>query len=323
MQVDCRNRALKKCSVCGRELRYLLDGYDFLCKTTGKKFRVYKCTNCEVEQVMPIPTQKEIRFFYPGSYYSYNVKKVESTKKGFFMNIRDKIVDLSYNKKSSKNIYYYLALISKPFFSGLPLKNMGDNNFLDIGCGDGYNLDLMAKYGWNCYGFEIGEKKKIKNIYYDFSLANINFNNLKFDYIRIWHVLEHVTNPVKFMEHVASLLSNKGKIVIGIPNTKSLYATLFGKYWYNRDIPRHVVNYNKNNLEVLLNKYNLKITNIKYMSTGGFLGSLQYFINDKLNLNIRLINKTLFVLLTYPLDIVCNLLKIGDCISLTVKHNHE
>lgn len=322
--MEHQNQNIEKCFICGGELRYLLNGRDFLYKTTEKNFKVYKCIKCKLEQIVPIPTKEEIKLFYPNNYYSYNMMVVENKKKSFFIKLREKIIESAYNKNISKDVYYFLALIAKPFFDGLPLNYMGNRNLLDIGCGDGYNLNLMKKYGWNCYGFEVGEKKKINNIYYDNNLFDVNFGGLKFDYIRIWHVLEHVAEPLRFMEKLKTLLSDKGEIVIGVPNTNGLYANLFGKYWYNRDIPRHIINYNVNNLKLFLNKNSFKVRKVKYISTGGFLGSLQHLINDKLKTKTYLIKNVFLVLLLYPLDLLCNLFKRGDLVAFTViKNNNE
>ena len=72
---------IEKCNICGCDLEYYLDGYDFLYKTTQKKFDVYKCTNCALEQIMPLPNNNEIIHFYPNNYYSYNQISI---KKNFF-----------------------------------------------------------------------------------------------------------------------------------------------------------------------------------------------------------------------------------------------
>lgn len=307
------------CFVCGGKLVYALTGKDFLYKTTRKNFRVYRCSECKLERILPVPSEKETKLFYPESYYSFNMNKVGNERKGFFLKLREKLIETAYNKAIKKDFLYFLSFLAKIFFEGLPLRLYGKRNFLDVGCGDGYNLDLLKKYGWKCYGFEKGNKGKVKNIYFHKDIYKVNFSGRKFDYIRIWHVLEHVPNPKSFLEKIYSLMSDKGKVLIGVPNTRSLYSFLFGKYWYNRDIPRHVTGFNKYNLERLLTNYGLEVISARYISAGGFVGSLQHYINDKFDVNINPIGNTFFVLLAYPLDMVCNFLKIGDCLSLTAR----
>lgn len=304
------------CDVCSKEMRFHHIGKDYLYKLTKKNYRLYKCENCSLLKIIPTPKRSEIASFYPKVYYSYNITKAK--KKGFFLRIREKIIDISYDKSSSKDIFYFLALVSQPFFSGLPLKHAGKRKFLDIGCGDGYNVDLMQSYGWNSIGFEVGKKRKHKNIFYGSDVGNINFQN-KFDFIRVWHVLEHVPNPVDFVGHLFQLLSEKGEICIGIPNADSVYAKIFRSYWYHQDSPRHLFLFNPRNLELLLNKKGLEIQSIKYMSTGDFLGSFQNLVYEKTSLRLDLVNNIFLVLLFLPLDTLCNIFKKGDCIAVSIR----
>lgn len=318
MKIKIKIKTKLSCVVCVGDMNYLLAGRDFLHKISESDFDIYKCATCGLESVIPIPSQREIIKFYPSTYYAYNVKAVKNDS--FLIRLREKIVDSAYNKSTPKNFYYYLAKITKHSFSGLPLSASGNNHFLDIGCGDGYNLELMKKYGWGCYGFEISSRKHTQNnIYFAKNLQSVNFGEMKFDYIRIWHVLEHVIDPQQFLEKVARLLAEGGKIEIGIPNTHSLYAGIFGKYWYNRDIPRHVINYNVKNAKQVLGHHDLTVLRIKYQSSGGLLGSLQHVINHKFNRNFHLVSNPVLVLLLYPFDMICNMLRLGDCIALTVK----
>lgn len=300
-------------------MEYLLTGQDYLYRTSANKYYVYKCLGCGLEKVYPLPSAKEIATFYPKTYYSYRVASPEN-KKGFFTKVREKIVDVSYRPNSPKDVWYFLALLSQTFFSGLPLSLGNNKSFLDVGCGDGYNLRLMKKYGWNATGFEIGEKKKRGDIYFDNDLSSVAFQGKKFGVIRVWHVLEHTPNPEKFVGKLAEILDKNGKIYLGIPNTAGWYARLFCKYWYNRDLPRHLYNFNPTNLNTLLHSHGLKIIKVKYASAGGFLGSLQHLINDKLGSKINLIDNLPLVLLFFPLDILCNLLHQGDCLSLEISN---
>ncbi len=300
------------CPLDNERMRYYLSARDYLYQTSNKIYQVFKCTRCSLEKIHPLPSKKEISSFYPINYYSYHVQKVKN--QDFFLKLREKIVDISYNKKSKKDIWYLLALIFKNLLPGLPLNYLGNRRFLDVGCGDGYSLDLLSKYHWKTFGFELGEPFKKGSIYYGPSLLGVDFKKTTFDYIRVWHLLEHVPNPASYIKKLASLLTQKGHLTIGVPNSASLYAKLFGKYWYNRDIPRHVINYNPYTLALLCNKYNLKIISVKYNSFGGLLDSLLRLLDIKYRIKINLFNKIKFflVILFYPIDLVCNLLKIGD-----------
>jgi 2-polyprenyl-3-methyl-5-hydroxy-6-metoxy-1,4-benzoquinol methylase len=314
---------INTCVVCNSKLVYLLSGYDYLHHSTTKKFNVHKCPTCKLQVIVPTPNSEEIISFYPSDYYSFNILDKKSHGKGLFETVKEKIVAKSYGDKVAKDLYYWIALVTKKAFSGLPLRRMGRNNFLDVGCGDGASMDLMSRYGWHCTGFEIGADKTEGNIHYSNSIANIDFRDLNFDFIRVWHVLEHVGDPHSFLNKLESILAVNGEIAVGIPNTASIYSALFGKYWYNRDLPRHLINYNVTNLRALLGQHDLEIVKVKHQSAGGLLGSIQHIINDKRKKQWDLINKPYLMLVFYPFDILTNLLRAGDCISLTIRRKSE
>ena len=310
-----------KCPLCNGEEKYLLTGYDYLYHTTEKIFNVYRCVNCKLEQIFPMPKNSELVSFYPTNYYAYNIYSKNIHKENLMFKIREKLIDLSYNSNSKKDIYYFMALMVLPFFHGLPLKHEGNKKFLDVGCGDAYNVYLMSQMGWNAFGFEVGDKRVYQNIYYDTTIQNVDFGKNLFDYIRVWHTLEHVPNPDEFIRKIESILANDGKILLGLPNTKSLYAAIFGRYWYNRDLPRHVINYNPVNLGILLKKHGLKISKLSYSSTG-LLGSMQHMINSIFKSKINLVQNSFLLGIFLPLDMLFSVLKIGDCISLIVEKNN-
>jgi 2-polyprenyl-3-methyl-5-hydroxy-6-metoxy-1,4-benzoquinol methylase len=108
------------------------------------------------------------------------------------------------------------------------LKESSARNILDVGCGDGHFLDLVRKNisesSINFYGLEhtnesiLAAKSRGFKIY-DFNI-NENISELiteKFDAIVLFHVLEHVENPVDFLKNILSILNKGGKIYISTP----------------------------------------------------------------------------------------------------------
>lgn len=305
-------RNFVQCFICKSSLYYLCYARDLHYRTTKDKFDIYKCPKCGLEQIFPLPNKGEIKTFYPAHYYSYNRK---SAPKNFFIKLREKIIQIQRVKNPKKSPYYYLALLLRNYFFGFPHAAAEKKLFLDIGCGDGYDVELMSKYGWECRGFELGEKKLENSIYYGNSLEEADFSE-KFDFIRIWHILEHVENPDAFLRKIEGLLSEEGKVAIAIPNTKGLYRFLFGKYWYGLDAPRHLFNYNRRNLSILLKKNGLKIVKTHHQLATGLLGSLQHMINNATSLNLNLVGNWFLFTLFAPADILCGLFKISDCIAV-------
>ena len=103
-------------------------------------------------------------------------------------------------------------------------------NLLDIGCGDGYFLEKYNKYFFYMKGIEMSKvavklcQEKKLNV----SLSTIEeFNTFnQFDNILMIDVLEHVNNYLEVLDKVNELLSNKGRLIIVVPNPKGLWVRL-------------------------------------------------------------------------------------------------
>jgi SAM-dependent methyltransferase len=60
------------------------------------------------------------------------------------------------------------------------------------------------------------------------------------DVVAMWHVLEHLPDPWRFLETAARRLNTGGILVIAVPNPHALQFKVFGKYWTHVDAPRHL-----------------------------------------------------------------------------------
>lgn len=90
---------------------------------------------------------------------------------------------------------------------------------LEIGCGNGYLLHRLAGLGANVLGLEPGEHGQAK---YNVPVVKDFFPSTQitgpFDVIVMFGVLEHVEQPVNFIEQVFALLARAGKVFIGVPD---------------------------------------------------------------------------------------------------------
>jgi 2-polyprenyl-3-methyl-5-hydroxy-6-metoxy-1,4-benzoquinol methylase len=61
------------------------------------------------------------------------------------------------------------------------------------------------------------------------------------DAIAIWHVLEHLADPVKFLKAAAANLKPGGVLVIAMPNPAAWQFKIMGRRWPHLDAPRHLM----------------------------------------------------------------------------------
>ncbi|MFH1656069.1 MAG: class I SAM-dependent methyltransferase [Candidatus Omnitrophota bacterium] len=147
-------------------------------------------------------------------------------------------------------------------------------SILDIGSGRGFMLYYLRKYYkyQRTVGTQISKnalefsRDKLRLEIYDKDLLELSFKNSSFDIVTMWHVLEHVAEPEKYIEKISVLLKDRGRLIIEVPNFNSWTRHLTGKYWLGLDLDYHITFFTSKSLSRLLEKYNFKIKNIHTFS---------------------------------------------------------
>jgi SAM-dependent methyltransferase len=73
----------------------------------------------------------------------------------------------------------------------------------------------------------------------------------------LWHVLEHLDDPLDALRHVRTWLTPGGAVLVAVPNPSSLQASLAGGAWLHWDAPRHRVHLTPAGLRELLGRAGL------------------------------------------------------------------
>jgi len=145
---------------------------------------------------------------------------------------------------------------------------------LDVGSGRGFLLYYLKKY----YGYARAAGSQVsKNAIefsrntlgleiYDKDLLELSLGQSAFDVITIWHVLEHVREPEKYIVQMENLLKADGKLVIEVPNFDSWTRGLTGKYWLGLDLDYHIYFFTPKSLCGLLEKHGFKIVSLHTFS---------------------------------------------------------
>jgi len=153
---------------------------------------------------------------------------------------------------------------------------------LDVGCGDGFFLNLAQKRGWEPYGVEISnfhlEKAKRnlgeKNIF-DVPLKSAKFPSDFFDAITLLDVLDHLTDPLGELKEVGRILKKNGLLAVRVRNGAFhvLLNRLFEKNVFGI-IPVstvfHLYGFDRHTLKILLKKAGFADVRVENsMLTGG------------------------------------------------------
>lgn len=93
-------------------------------------------------------------------------------------------------------------------------REMGRRSLLEIGCGKGRFLEMLAAQGCEIGGIDPTYEGDNPHIIKDyFSEAR----GIKADGIVLRHVLEHIQDPYAFLKQIAAANGNRGKIYIEVP----------------------------------------------------------------------------------------------------------
>jgi 2-polyprenyl-3-methyl-5-hydroxy-6-metoxy-1,4-benzoquinol methylase len=140
----------------------------------------------------------------------------------------------------------------------------GKKEILEIGCGDGFGLPIVAQSSKYVLGIDVDDRlivdnrkrlKKICNI--EFKKADICAEPLKrkFDGSFSIDVIEHLDPPLekKFMANMCKSIKNDGICIIGTPNKTA------DKYASERSSILHIYLKDHKALRALLNEYFINV----------------------------------------------------------------
>lgn len=255
---------MSKCPVCqqiDQKLLYILD--------QGK---LLTCQKCQLVFYIPRPTPEELTKFYDDKSYRQNYQQSAMSGKDF-----------------AENRYRQLKKIATKYRPNLFEKT--NRNFLDIGCGLGDLLSFAASDGWNITGTEISStatiqaNKALSNKVLMGDILSLNLPENYFDLITIYHVIEHLIDPIPTLEKIRTLLKPEGIAFIETPNIGSLGAKIRGKKWSHIIPPEHITYFNISSLKYALQ--NSGFTNFKVFtnaphkieSTSNWIPPLQLIAN--------------------------------------------
>jgi 2-polyprenyl-3-methyl-5-hydroxy-6-metoxy-1,4-benzoquinol methylase len=130
-----------------------------------------------------------------------------------------------------------------------------DKAILDIGTGNGNFVAEISKIAREAVGIEpekrLNESFKMRNLKIMGSLEEVED---KFDLVTMFHVLEHIPEPIKFLTSVKNNIKIDGLLVIEVPNLDDALLKIYESssfsnftFWDN-----HLYTYNARTLEAII-----------------------------------------------------------------------
>lgn len=221
-----RQQEYVRCNLCNSdETAFLFQKHDF---------QIVQCKHCNLIYQNPRPAGDYLKEIYQGNYTEGYIVKKESKRRRA--------------RKIVRGIRRY--------------KTSG--NFLDIGSSAGFILEAARGAGFKPYGVEISpvgikfaREELGLDIFVGF-LHDAQFPPSFFDVVTLYHVIEHVPDPVAVFTEIKRILKDDGLLEIWTPDIGHWKARHLKENWTNI-IGDHIYYFAYPTLARMLERVGLKV----------------------------------------------------------------
>jgi len=193
---------MPNCRLCHSPVELVLSKKD---AKTGDHLEVRICDGCGLVQQTDVPTSDELRVYY-SHHYRADYKKTYSPKL--------KYVYRAGVAAKSRLLFIKQALGKEQFGSNLTL--------LDIGAGGGEFVYAATHAGFRATGIEPNQGySEFARDAYGIAVETKHLDQLEaktYNFVTMYHVLEHMPDPASVMERIYDLVSPGGHLVVEVPN---------------------------------------------------------------------------------------------------------
>ncbi len=244
------------CKICGNSDIYIYHkNYPGFVENTF--FDIYRCNNCNTNFSGVSVSNEELSQLYEKIYSNKNAQ-------GY-----DKYNEIANNIKKKDNPAKYLSKFHASYFGIFKeLQNKKNKTILDVGCGLGYLTFVLNRLGHSTTGLDISSNaiKSAKENFGDLFVQGtiedyLTTKGNTFDYVIASEIIEHLLDPVEFLQKVLKIVLPGGKIIVTTPNKDYMNENAI---WYTDLPPVHLYWFSKKSIDVIAGKIGVKVDYIKF-----------------------------------------------------------
>ncbi len=223
-------------------------GEDFEYHTCAHSFLAVRCPTCDLIYLDPRPALASLPVIYPDEYHAF---AFDEEQFGIVHKVRSRLEARRLLRAGR----------------GLPT----NARLLDVGCGDGFHLDLMRTHGppgWQLHGIDtdpraVAAARRRGLDVEESSIEHSGHEPGSIDFALCIQTIEHVADPVAILRAIGKLLKPGGLLYLITDNTGSPdFKITKGRHWGGYHFPRHWNLFNKPSMRKLADVADLEVAKL-------------------------------------------------------------
>ena len=242
-----RTEEVAACPLCGSDRHALRFEQPDRASGVPGRYRYRECAACGTVFQSPRVIDADLPSLYPPGYYTHAAPAHRGRPRGAVArSVRDGIARriraalrpgegepgvlgraLAHSRRLRERAFHDRAL------DELLPRSAPAGRLLDVGCGTGLHMRLLAELGWEVEGLEWDERaaavaRAVTGRPVTVGDVHGLPDGARFHAILLHHVFEHLPDPVADLRRLGELLEQDGRIVLVWPNPRALGARRFG-----------------------------------------------------------------------------------------------
>jgi len=139
---------------------------------------------------------------------------------------------------------------------------------LDAGAGPGRLVAALREAGYDATGIEPSQRSVAIAEEAGLPVTRQSLQeheDAQLDAVVLWHVLEHIDDPLAALSRIRSWLRGGGLLLLGVPNVGSWQAAIAGPGWLHLDAPRHRLHLTPRGLTRLLERAGFETQHVHHL----------------------------------------------------------
>ena len=222
------------------------------------RFQMVRCTGCGLHYQRVRPRREDIGVFYSSEYDCYE----SLVERGFIVRTLAQL--------TARRLVRRIESLRPPEC----------DVFLDFGCGSGTWMELFRSVDapWRMIGTEISPEliEQVRALGFeghvcDDSDLEQHIAPASVGVVHMNHVIEHVPRPLELLEKLREILVPGGIVIGQTPDQDCLERRLFGDFWVQWHLPRHLVIFDKEAMRRHAEKAGLEVVALESSPSGAVM----------------------------------------------------